>query len=792
MSKNLVLNRGDVLPASFIAALEEYVSTLASNFALTYSPTQVTILAGTGSAQVSLGIGGLWRYRTTTLNVAAPSGAAGSYDILAVASANSFASTPAPDTDNTDYSFGLQIVASGGAASGTWNGNAIVASRKVGSLVWSGSAITALYSSVGQASAPAVMGAGTGAGLRWGQTASSAADAFLYRPTGVTAFLMTDTDLGSAQNFWARDSTAQQVGIGNLGPSGQASVGFGASVDTNLYRAAAGALKTDGGFDATGYKVAGTALASTHLSDTALLARLAGPTFTGVPAAPTAAPDTNTTQLATTAYVVGQGYLKSATAGTTYQPLDGDLTAVAGLATTGSVHRTAANTMTTRTLTGTGGQVTVTNGDGVSGNPTVSLPASITQATTFMLALTGNGGYLIGTPLAGTPAYQAQQVAAQTVLRNKLLAADANDAFHVLGDGKHEWGLGGATAIDTNMYRAAAAILATDSTFRVNSSLPLDLVPRGSTPDAADFRFGDGTGYRLNFAARSGVSAGLRAFSVYDSGKLEWATDTNLYRIAAGALKTDSGLTVSGSGTGGSGQGLEMGTSGGVAYFQAFDRTASSAIPMHLQGSEVSLYDAAAHQRIKIDGTGLAFFGGATVAQQGATADLRTALVNYGLLVGGGATPLNLNGGALTASSITGTAVSASTSLLSTSGASFGGSFAPGSGQSVEVGYTGGVGFVQAYDRAGAGAFAALQLKGLSVKLQAGSTDRVTIDGTGVGFFGHATSGKRGTFDLTTGGNFTRTLAWTPTLQALADFVRQLVADLGNNGYGLLDTTGGA
>jgi hypothetical protein len=42
------------------------------------------------------------------------------------------------------------------------------------------------------------------------------------------------------------------------------------------------------------------------------------PTFTGTPTAPTAAVDTNTTQLATTAFVVGQGYLKSATAASTY------------------------------------------------------------------------------------------------------------------------------------------------------------------------------------------------------------------------------------------------------------------------------------------------------------------------------------------------------------------------------------------------------------------------------------------------------------------------------------------
>ena len=50
----------------------------------------------------------------------------------------------------------------------------------------------------------------------------------------------------------------------------------------------------------------------------ALKANLASPTFTGTPAAPTAAVDTNTTQIATTGYDAGQGYLKSSTASTTY------------------------------------------------------------------------------------------------------------------------------------------------------------------------------------------------------------------------------------------------------------------------------------------------------------------------------------------------------------------------------------------------------------------------------------------------------------------------------------------
>jgi hypothetical protein len=57
-----------------------------------------------------------------------------------------------------------------------------------------------------------------------------------------------------------------------------------------------------------------------HGTDTTR-APLASPTFTGTPLSTTAAADTNTTQIATTAYVVGNGYLKSATASSTYAPL---------------------------------------------------------------------------------------------------------------------------------------------------------------------------------------------------------------------------------------------------------------------------------------------------------------------------------------------------------------------------------------------------------------------------------------------------------------------------------------
>jgi hypothetical protein len=47
----------------------------------------------------------------------------------------------------------------------------------------------------------------------------------------------------------------------------------------------------------------------------------------------------------------------------------------------------------------------------------------------------------------------------------------------------------------------------------------------------------------------------------------------------------------------------------------------------------------------------LGFFGATPIAQPGATTDLRQALINLGLLLSGGASPLNLNGGALTVGS---------------------------------------------------------------------------------------------------------------------------------------------
>jgi hypothetical protein len=67
-------------------------------------------------------------------------------------------------------------------------------------------------------------------------------------------------------------------------------------------------------------------------------------------------------------------------AGSTLAPSTGTVEAnqLTGLANNGMVARTASGSFTNRTITGTANEITLTNGDGVAGNPTVSLPNALT------------------------------------------------------------------------------------------------------------------------------------------------------------------------------------------------------------------------------------------------------------------------------------------------------------------------------------------------------------------------------------------------------------------------------
>jgi len=78
-----------------------------------------------------------------------------------------------------------------------------------------------------------------------------------------------------------------------------------------------------------------------------------------------------------------------------FQPLDADLTALAALSTTGMMARTAANTYVMRTITGTADRLTVSNGDGVGGNPTLDVNTAYDIVTTAPIT-GGENNVLIG------------------------------------------------------------------------------------------------------------------------------------------------------------------------------------------------------------------------------------------------------------------------------------------------------------------------------------------------------------------------------------------------------------
>jgi hypothetical protein len=138
-------------------------------------------------------------------------------------------------------------------------------------------------------------------------------------------------------------------------------------------------------------------------------APIANPVFTGDPKAPTPATADNDTSIATTAFV------KANMAG--FQPLDGDLSAIAALTGTNTIYyRSATDTWTPVTFSGlsfSAGILTVTVGGGNvsnSGTPTVNQLAQWTDAThikgtsiaTLGLALLASPTFT-GDPKAPTP-----------------------------------------------------------------------------------------------------------------------------------------------------------------------------------------------------------------------------------------------------------------------------------------------------------------------------------------------------------------------------------------------------
>jgi hypothetical protein len=102
---------------------------------------------------------------------------------------------------------------------------------------------------------------------------------------------------------------------------------------------------------------------------------------------------------------------------------DADLTAIAGLASSGLIGRTGAGTAAARTITGTANQIVVADGDGVSGNPTISIAVFTSSAQT----ITSAGALTLAHGLSAAPTLLQYTLICQTAEGGYSI----NDVVHI-------------------------------------------------------------------------------------------------------------------------------------------------------------------------------------------------------------------------------------------------------------------------------------------------------------------------------------------------------------------------
>jgi hypothetical protein len=209
--------------------------------------------------------------------------------------------------------------------------------------------------------------------------------------------------------------------------------------------------------------------------------------------------------------------------GSDVQAYDATLAALAAFNTNGILTQTAADTFTARTMTGTANEISVSNGDGVSGNPTWSLPSALTFTgkTVTGGAFTGgtwNSGAIGGT----TPASGAFTTISATGLTLTAASASGGAGFRL----PH----GAAPTSPTNgdLWTTTAGLYAQISGTTVGpfstSSGSVIVDSAQATPSAVEWKVSGSNRYRFERAndSETGSNAGstLQMLAYNDSGTL--------------------------------------------------------------------------------------------------------------------------------------------------------------------------------------------------------------------------------------------------------------------------------
>jgi hypothetical protein len=130
----------------------------------------------------------------------------------------------------------------------------------------------------------------------------------------------------------------------------------------------------------------------------------------------------------------------------------------------------------------------------------------------------------LGTGASSYAALRVQRAAATDAALQSNVAGDTVMRWQSDASGKHEWGPGGSTAVDTSLYRSAASTLKTDGWLHAGFGIFANA----------------GTANTLAIGYNNSAGAIGPAISFGNAG------DTILYRSAASTLKTDGSFSVVG------------------------------------------------------------------------------------------------------------------------------------------------------------------------------------------------------------------------------------------------------